>query len=64
MASAKDLQFGAPVPQVFFDGKPDMVLVRDTVQRAEELGFDSVWVQDQVAGHHYGTAYFLIHKIN
>jgi len=51
MASAKDLQFGAPVPQVFFDGKPDMVLVRDTVQRAEELGFDSVWVQDQVAGH-------------
>ena len=50
MASAKDLQFGAPVPQAFFDGKPDMLLVRDTVRRVEELGFHSVWVQDQVVG--------------
>ena len=51
MASKKELQFGAPIPQVFFDGKPDMELVKKTVQRAEELGFHSVWVQDQVAGY-------------
>ena len=51
MASAKDLQFGGLVPQVFFDGKPDMALVRSTVKRAEELGFHSVWVQDHVAGY-------------
>ncbi len=51
MASKKELQFGAPIPQVFFDGKPDMELVKNTAQRAEELGFHSLWVQDQVAGY-------------
>ena len=43
-------RFGIPVPQVFLDGRADMSLVRDTLRRAEELGFDSAWVQDQVAG--------------
>ncbi len=48
--SAPALRFGIPIPQVFMDGKADMELVRRTVQRAEALGFDSAWVQDQVAG--------------
>ena len=44
------LKFGIPIPQVFLDGRADMELVRAALQRAEELGFDSAWVQDQVAG--------------
>jgi probable F420-dependent oxidoreductase len=43
-------EFGIPVPQVFLDGKADMDLVRKALQRAEELGYHSAWVQDQVAG--------------
>lgn len=42
--------FGIPVPQVFMDGRADMALVRRSLQRAEALGFESAWVQDQVAG--------------
>ena len=47
--SAEPLKFGIPIPQVFLDGRADMELVRSSLQRAEELGFDSAWVQDQVA---------------
>ncbi len=32
------------------DGRADMDLVERSLQRAEELGFESAWVQDQVAG--------------
>jgi len=32
------------------DGRADMQLVRSTLRRAEDLGFDSAWVQDQIAG--------------
>ena len=42
--------FGIPVPQVFMNGRADMELVKTTLHRAEELGFESAWVQDQVAG--------------
>lgn len=50
MATASTPQFGMPVPQVFLDGRADMALVKRTLERAEELGFHSAWVQDQVAG--------------
>ncbi len=43
-------RFGIPIPQVFLDGRPDMGLVRRALAHAEQLGFDSAWVQDQVAG--------------
>ncbi len=46
----ESLRFGIPIPQVFLDGRADMELVRTVLQRAEQLGFDSAWVQDQVAG--------------
>lgn len=42
-------EFGIAIPQVFLDGKADMELVRSTLCRAEELGYQSAWVQDQVA---------------
>ena len=48
--SGEPLKFGIPIPQVFLDGQADMQLVRTALQRAEQLGFDSAWVQDQVAG--------------
>ncbi len=47
--SVEPLKFGIPIPQVFLDGRADMQLVRTALECAEQLGFDSAWVQDQVA---------------
>jgi alkanesulfonate monooxygenase SsuD/methylene tetrahydromethanopterin reductase-like flavin-dependent oxidoreductase (luciferase family) len=44
------VKFGVAIPQVFLNGRADMVLVKSTLQRAEALGFDSAWVQDQIIG--------------
>ena len=44
------VKFGMAVPQVFMDGRADMDLVRRSLQRGEELGYESAWVQDQVTG--------------
>ena len=42
---------GIAIPQVFTDGQPvDMTLVREFVARAELLGYDSIWVQEQIIG--------------
>ena len=42
---------GIAIPQVFIGDEPvDMALVRDFVARAEALGYDSVWVQEQIIG--------------
>ena len=42
---------GIAIPQVFTGGEPvDMALVRDFVARAEMLGYDSLWVQEQIIG--------------
>lgn len=43
-------EFGIPIPQVFLNGRADMGLVRDCLERAEALGFHSAWTQDQVTG--------------
>jgi probable F420-dependent oxidoreductase len=45
-----NLQIGISAPQVFLDGRVDMALVRDVAASAEELGFHSLWVQEQVVG--------------
>lgn len=50
MTASTPPKFGIPVPQVFLEGRADMQLVKATLRRAEELGFHSAWVQDQVAG--------------
>ena len=44
------LEFGAPIPQVFLDGKADLKLVRNSIRAAESTGFTSLWTQDQVIG--------------
>ncbi len=51
MSQKKDLKFGVPIPQVFLDGKADMDLVKNSIRMAEDLGFHSMWVQDQVHGY-------------
>jgi len=42
--------FGVAIPQVFLDGRADMALVKEVLQKTESLGFESAWVQDQVIG--------------
>lgn len=41
---------GIAVPQVFPDGIVDMAVVRAFVVRAEQLGYHSLWVEEQVLG--------------
>ena len=44
------IKFSMAVPQNFVDGKADMALVRRSLEKGEELGFEGAWVQDQVTG--------------
>ena len=46
MCAAEKVKFGVAIPQVFPDGLMDMALVREGVQKAEALGYHSIWVQD------------------
>jgi probable F420-dependent oxidoreductase len=41
---------GIELPQVFFDGPVDMEHIRSFAARAEELGFDSLWLQERIIG--------------
>ena len=47
---ANHLPCGIELPQVFFDGPVDMVHVRKFAVRAEELGFESLWLQERIIG--------------
>ena len=46
----KAVPYGIALPQVFPDGPVDMGLVRDSAIRAEALGYDGLWVMDQITG--------------
>jgi probable F420-dependent oxidoreductase len=41
---------GMGIPQDFIDRPVNMQLIRDYVHRAEALGYDSLWVQEQIVG--------------
>ncbi len=41
---------GFAIPQVFPDGDIDLDAIRCTAERAEELGYDSLWTQEQIVG--------------
>lgn len=41
---------GISIPQTFPGGRIDLGLIREFVARAEALGFDSLWVQEQMIG--------------
>lgn len=42
---------GISIPQDFINRPVDMQLVRDYVQKAETLGYDSLWVQESIVGN-------------
>ncbi len=41
---------GIELPQVFFDGPVDMEHIRKFAVRAEQLGYDSLWLQERIIG--------------
>ena len=47
---ASKVRWGIAVPQIFIDEPVDMTLVRQWSKRAEELNFDSLWVQEAIVG--------------
>jgi probable F420-dependent oxidoreductase len=50
MTGRGTVEFGIAIPQTFIDRPVRMDLIREAVVRAEELGFASLWVQDEVIG--------------
>ena len=49
-ASAGRVPTGIAMPQFFQEGPTDMEMVRQFVVRAEELGFESLWTQEDITG--------------
>lgn len=47
---ANKVRWGVAIPQVFFDEPADMALISKWSQRAEELGYESLWVQEGIVG--------------
>ncbi len=41
---------GIAIPQVFLDTPVKMQLIQEFVRKAETLGYDSLWVQEQIVG--------------
>jgi probable F420-dependent oxidoreductase len=50
MALTDRARFGFAIPQIFVDGPIDMGLARAVVTRADALGYDSLWTQEQMIG--------------
>jgi probable F420-dependent oxidoreductase len=50
MSIADGSRVGVASPHIFADDKVDMVLVRQFVRKAENLGFASLWTQERVTG--------------
>src|ERR1044072_3373292 len=48
--SSDHLSCGIELPQVFFDGPVDMEHIRKFAVRAEQLGYDSLWLQERIIG--------------
>jgi probable F420-dependent oxidoreductase len=46
------MRFAISIPQFYSDGEFDPAAFRTHLTRAEELGFDSAWTQEQVLGSH------------
>jgi probable F420-dependent oxidoreductase len=48
MSMTHPVSCGIEVPQVFFDAAVDVQHIRKFVMRAEELGYDSLWLQERI----------------
>ena len=44
------VRWAAAVPQAFFHDRVDMDLIHGWAMRAEDLGYDSLWVQESIVG--------------
>ena len=47
---ASKVRWGVAIPQVFLDEPTDMALVSSWAKKAEDLGYDSLWVQEGIVG--------------
>src|SRR5919108_2612680 len=50
MATGKAVRYGIAIPQDFIDGPLDIPFLHTFLSRAEALGYDSAWVQEQIVG--------------
>jgi len=50
MPDSINVPCGIAIPQVFQEGPVDMDLVKKYVERAEGLGYHSLWVQERIMG--------------
>jgi probable F420-dependent oxidoreductase len=50
MLTKSGLRLGVALPQTFLDGKVDRNLVRDFAIRAEEIGYEDVWLTESILG--------------
>src|SRR5215831_6585226 len=50
MATGKTVRCGIAIPQDFIDGSFDVSLLPTYLARAESLGYESAWVQEQIVG--------------
>lgn len=50
MRTKSGVRLGVAIPQGFPDGNVDVNLVRDFVTRAEGMGYDDLWVAEQITG--------------
>jgi len=45
-----NMSCGIAIPQVFTEDPIDLDLIREFASRAEDLGYDSLWVQERIIG--------------
>ena len=50
MTTGKPVRFGIAIPQDFIDKPLDIPFLQRYLSRAEELGYESAWVQEQIVG--------------
>src|SRR5262247_1249774 len=50
MATGKTVHYGVAIPQDLIDGPLDLAFLHTFLSRAEALGYDSAWVQEQIVG--------------
>src|SRR5687768_3639322 len=50
MTTVKPIRFGIAIPQDFINRPLDIAYLYTYLARAEELGYESAWVQEQIVG--------------
>ena len=50
MPDQRQVPCGIAIPQLLPEGPTDIGMIQDAIKRAEELDFDSLWVQERIIG--------------